>query len=257
MDVVSILGLTIGVIGIVGGMLLEGGHLSSILQPTAAFIVLGGTLGAVMVSTTREDLKTGLSLFKLGFQNDDEKEADRVLSELVDAAQTARKDSILALEAKIGNFSHPFMRSVFRYVIDGVEPNTIRDMFEAQMALDEENQVAGAKIYVDAGGYSPTIGIIGAVLGLIHVMSNLTDTSKLGAGIAVAFVATIYGVGLANLFFLPVGAKIKRKIRRRIEIKEMILEGALGIATGMSPYVVEEKLRSYLHQNKTRRVEAA
>lgn len=251
MDLVSIGGLVVGLVGIIGGMIAEGGHLSSIIQPTAALIVLAGTAGAVLVGTTKEDLKMGLSLFRLGFGNDKGDRTEEIIAELTEAAHIARRESILALEGQMSKFSHPFMSSVLRYIIEGVDPNVVRETFESQIAIEEENQIAGAKIYVDAGGYSPTIGIIGAVLGLIHVMSNLTDTSKLGAGIAVAFVATIYGVGAANLLFLPLGSKIKRKIRRRMEIKELILEGAIGIGTGLSPFVIEEKLRSFLHDNKT------
>lgn len=251
MDLVTLFGLFLGVVGIVGGMLLEGGHLDSLIQLTAAIIVFGGTFGAVLVSTTRTDLRTALSLFPLGFRDPDENESRKVLEELVRAAQIARMDSILALEKQIKNFSHPFMQSVFKFVIDGVEPHVLRELFEDQIDKEEENLLAGAKVFSDAGGFAPTIGIIGAVLGLIHVMSNLTDTSKLGAGIAVAFVATVYGVGSANLLFLPLGNKLKRKIRKKMETKQMILEGALGIMSGWNPFVIEEKLKSYLENPRS------
>lgn len=259
MDLVTLFGLLVGVGGIIGGMLLEGGHVGSILQLTAAIIVFGGTIGAVLVSTTREDLKMGLSLLKLGFGEPKNDDPELVLKELIEAAQIARKESILALERRLGSFSNPFMQNIFRFVIDGVEPNVLRDIFEAQIAMEEENMMAGAKIYVDAGGFAPTVGIIGAVLGLIHVMSNLSDTSKLGAGIAVAFVATVYGVGSANLLFLPLGNKIKRKVRKNLEVKAMILEGAIGIMNGLNPFIIEEKLRSYMHDPKAGKsgVEAA
>jgi len=254
MDVVTIFGFVVGLVGIVGGMLLEGGHLGSILQLTAAIIVFGGTVGAVMVGTTREDLIAGLRLFRLGFsdsggEKDTNEDPELIARELIEAAQLARKESILALERRLPSFSNPFMRDVFRFVIDGVDPQVLRDVFESRILLEEENALAGAKIYVDAGGFAPTVGIIGAVLGLIHVMSNLTDTSKLGAGIAVAFVATVYGVGSANLFFLPLGNKIKRKIRKRAETRIMIIEGAISIMNGLSPVIVEEKIRPYLHSS--------
>ncbi|MCM2281563.1 MAG: flagellar motor protein [Bdellovibrionaceae bacterium] len=245
MDMITLLGLLVGVGGIIGGMLFEGGHLSSIMQGTAAVIVFGGTAGAVLISTTREDLKTGLRLFKWAFSEPNNDESGKLVAEIIDAAQTARKESILALEKKINSFSHPFMQNVFRLVIDGVDPHTLRDVFEAEIEKEEEALNAGAKIYVDAGGYSPTIGIIGAVLGLIHVMQNVSDTSALAAGIAVAFVATVYGVGSANLFFLPVGAKIKRRIQKQSEVKQLILEGAIGILNGMSPFVIQEKLNAF------------
>jgi chemotaxis protein MotA len=250
MDMVTIFGLIVGVMGIVGGMLIEGGHLESIMQFTAGVIVLGGTFGAVLVSTTKEDLRTGLSLLRLGFSDRVDEDITQIKRQLVSAAQVARRDSILALEGQLKGFANPFMRDVFRFVIDGVEPATIRDVFEARMDLEEDNLMAGAKIYSDAGGFSPTMGIIGAVLGLIQVMANLTDTSKLGAGIAVAFVATVYGIAAANLVFLPLGNKIKRKVKKHIEIRAMILEGAIGVVSGLNPVVIEEKLNSFLHEDE-------
>ena len=250
MDMITIIGLVIGFGGILGGMVLENGHLSSIIQITAGFIVFGGTFGAVLVSTTKKDLMTGLSLLPLGFSDPEGDDPEKILKEIIEAAQVARKDSILALEKRLAQFSNPFMQNVFRFVIDGVDPQILRDIFEAQLYLEEENQLAGAKIYSDAGGFAPTIGIIGAVLGLIHVMSNLTDTSKLGQGIAVAFVATIYGIGSANLLFLPIASKIKRKVRKRLEVKAMILEGAICIMSGLNPFIIEEKLKSYLNEPK-------
>jgi chemotaxis protein MotA len=256
MDFITVAGLLVGFLGIIGGMLLEGGHVGSIMQGTAAIIVFGGTLGAVLVATTKEDIKTGLSLLKLAFGEAKDADRDKILAELIEAAQLARKESILVLENKLSSFSDPYMQNVFRFVIDGVDPQVLRDIFEAQLSIEEENLNAGAKMFVDAGGFSPTIGIIGAVLGLIHVMSNLSDTSKLGSGIAVAFVATVYGVGSANLVFLPLGAKIKRKIRQRMEVKEMVLEGAIGIMTGLNPFIIQERLRAYMHPTE-KKVEAA
>src|SRR5688572_19544250 len=180
-----------------------------------------------MVGLPMEDLKTSVKLLRFAFSNPKGDDSEKVIKELLEAAQIARKESILSLEKKLNQFTNPYMQTIFRFVIDGVDSNTIRDIFENEIYLEEEHLMAGAKPYVDAGGYAPTIGIIGAVLGLIHVMENLADTSKLGAGIAVAFVATVYGVGLANLIFLPIGAKIKRKIKVQAQMKEMILVGAL------------------------------
>ncbi len=254
MDMITLIGLATGFLGIIGGMVLEGGAVGSLVQVTAFLIVFGGTFGAVMVSTTREDLKTGLSLLKLGFGDPKDEDPEKILKEMIEAAQVARKESILSLEKRLNGFSNPFMQTVFRYVIDGVEPQVVRDIFESKIELEEENLMAGAKIYQDAGGYAPTIGIIGAVLGLIHVMSHLTDTSQLGAGIAVAFVATVYGVGSANLLFLPIAGKIKRKIRKRLEVKAMILEGAVCIMNGLNPFIIEEKLKSFIQDPKPGRI---
>ena len=142
----------------------------------------------------------------------------------------------------------PFMQNVMRAVVDGVDPKILRDLFEKQIELEEDSLLAGAKIWTDAGGYSPTIGIIGAVLGLIHVMGNLADTSKLGAGIAVAFVATIYGVGMANLILLPIGSKLKKWVLSQALMKEMILEGGLCIHAGLNPSLTEVKLKPFLEK---------
>ena len=251
MDMVTVFGLLVALVGIIGGQILEGGHVNSLMQLTAALIVLGGTAGAVMVSTTRKDLMTGLGLLKLGFSDSGDEKNEKIISEIVGAAQLARKESLLALERQLPTYSDPFMQNVFRFMIDGVDATSLRDIFETQISNEEENLFAGAKIWTDAGGYSPTIGIIGAVLGLIHVMENLSDTSKLGSGIAVAFVATIYGVGAANLLFLPLGSKIKRKVRVQLETKTMIIEGAIGIMSGLNPYIIEQKLRSYLHEPRS------
>lgn len=248
MDLITVIGLVLAFGGILGGQLLEGGHINSLMQGTAFLIVFGGTLGAVCIGTTAQDLKMGIKLLRIAFFETSEQNAPKIIAQLIDAAQVARKESILALEKKLTEMSNPFMQNVFRFVIDGVDPKTLREIFENELFIEEENQLAGAKIWTDAGGFSPTIGIIGAVLGLIHVMENLADTAKLGQGIAVAFVATVYGVGSANLIFLPLANKIKRKVKLEIEVKNMILEGALGIMGGMNPYIIEQKLRGYTHQ---------
>jgi chemotaxis protein MotA len=247
MDLTSILGLVFAIGGILGGQIMEGGHIGSIVQDTAAIIVFGGTFGAVFVGTPMADIKTGLGLLKNVFINPKGDDTEKIIKELIEAAQIARKESILALEKKLNQFSSPYMQTIFRFVIDGVDPNTIKDIFESEIYLEEEHLTAGAKIWETAGGFSPTIGIIGAVLGLIHVMENLADTSKLGAGIAVAFVATVYGVGSANILFLPFAKKIIRKIKLQSQIKEMILTGAIGIVSGMNPFIIEEKLRAFNH----------
>ncbi len=247
MDLTTIGGIVLAIGGILGGQILEGGHVGSLMQGTAAIIVFGGTIGAVMVATPMGDLKTGMGLLKMVFLNIKGDDPEKIIKELIEAAQIARKESILALEKKLGSFSNPFMQTIFRFVIDGVDPATIADMFDSQIFLEEEHLTAGGKIFETAGGFAPTIGIIGAVLGLIHVMENLADTSKLGAGIAVAFVATVYGVGSANIFFLPFGSKIKRKVKMQGHIKQMILTGAIGIVSGMNPFIIEEKLRAYTH----------
>ena len=246
MDFVTLLGFVAGFGGILVGQMLEGGDLGALVQFTAAFIVIGGTLGATLVSTTREDLRTALRLLRMAFTSDSHDRAHRVAAEIVEAAQLARKESILALEQRVDRFDDAFMQNVFRFVVDGVEPSALYEIFETEIEVEEERLIAGAKVWTDAGGFSPTIGIIGAVLGLIHVMNNITDTSKLGSGIAVAFVATVYGVGLANLVLLPIGNKLKRRARESLGLRRMVLEGGVAIASGLHPFVVREKMRVHL-----------
>lgn len=246
MDKATWLGLLVGFGGILLGNLLEGGHMSSLMQLTAFIIVLAGTMGAVMVSSSEKDLKTGLQLAKKAFHAK-ESDAKKRIQEIVDCARIAKKESLLSLETRISRIEDPLFKGVLRNVVDGVEAETIRDIFETKIETEEEELLAGAKIWTDAGGFAPTIGIIGAVLGLIHVMGNLTDTSKLGAGIAVAFVATVYGVSSANLLFLPLGNKLKRRVQALSREKQMVLEGGLLIASGMNPVVLEQKLYAFLH----------
>lgn len=246
----TILGLVIGFSGILLGNMLEGGHLGSLLQGTAALIVFGGTCGAVILSNRVEDLKLALDYLKVLMSNEDFKARERIAQETIQASQLARRDSILSLEPSLAKFSDPFMRTVYRFVIDGADPEVLRRIFEEEIMINEKRKLAAAKVWADAGGYAPTIGIIGAVLGLISVMSNISDTSALGHGIAVAFVATIYGVGSANLIFLPLASKFKALIRFRADTEQMILEGAVSISSGMNPYLIEQKMRAFTHRVK-------
>ena len=245
MDITTVLGIIIGIGGILGGHLLEGGHFTSLLQFAAAIIVFGGTLGATVVANTSEDLKLSLQYLKSVFIKPDTRALREIALQISESAQLVRKESVLSLEKRIPTFSNSYMRTIFRFIIDGIDPVTLRDVFENEIYLEESRKMRAAKVWSDAGGFAPTVGILGAVLGLIHVMANLADTSALGQGIAVAFVATIYGVGSANLFFIPISNKIKRRIKQEMELKHMILEGAVSILAGLNPYIIEEKMRSY------------
>jgi chemotaxis protein MotA len=253
MDMRVIVGLVVAFAGILFGFIIDDGHVGAIIQGSAALIVLGGTLGAVIVGSTRQDLKTTMRLLGKIFDTSYEDLPEKIYREVYQCAVTARKESILQIEKSLNTFSHPFMSSVFKFVIDGVDPKVIKRVFEEEIRKDEEKQLAGAKLLTDAGGYAPTIGILGAVLGLIHVMGNLTDTSKLGAGIAVAFVATLYGVGSANLIFLPLANKLKRVIQEEVKVKEMILAGALSVVSGYNPFIIKEQLKTYLSDDNSAR----
>lgn len=244
MDKATILGLLIGLGGILLGNYFEGGHISSLLQGTAFLIVTCGTFGAVLISNRTKDLKTGFQLFKDTFR-DYEVDFDTPMNEILDCARLAKKETILSLEPKINSLRTEFLKPIIRNIVDGVDQQISREIFETQIYKEEERLMNASRIWSDAGGYSPTIGIIGAVLGLIHVMGNLSDTSKLGAGIAVAFVATVYGVSFANLIFLPIASKIKKNIAVQIRQKQMILEGALMLGQNIHAILIEQKLIAY------------
>lgn len=250
MDRSTVFGVILGVGGIILGNALEGGHFSSLVQGTAAIIVLGGTLGATLVSHPWSQVRLAMGHLALAFKTEEDFERRKsVAADIVASAKEARKDSLLAIEQKIRSFKSDYMKNVFRFVADGIEAEKLKEVFINDIELEETKKLKAAKVWSDAGGFAPTIGILGAVLGLIHVMGNLSNTSELGKGIAVAFVATIYGVGLANLFFIPIANKIKRKIEIQTEEKYMIVDGAVSIIKGMSPHLIEEKMRSYIQES--------
>lgn len=248
-DRATVIGLLIGVGGILLGNFFEGGEIASLLQGTAFLIVITGTAGAVLVSNRYRDIKLGYKLFQQTF-SDQKLNYTQPISEILDCARYAKKESVLGLESKLNQIQAPMLKDILKNVIDGVDTQLTRQIFENIIEKEEQKLLAAGRIWLDAGGFSPTIGIIGAVLGLIHVMGNLTDTSKLGAGIAVAFVATIYGVGLANLIFIPMGNKIKKNIFEITKHKMMILDGALLIGTGLNVQLIEQKLISYTSLNE-------
>jgi len=243
-DITTIAGLVLAVGGILFGQALEGGHVGSILQATAAIIVLAGTFGAVMVAFPKKDFVRGMKMLKMAF-TDKKDDLSGLAKEIVELASVARRDGVLALEGKLSEINDPFLRKALGYVVDGVDASVTRDSLEASMEAEHGESMQGAKVWESLGGFAPTIGIIGAVLGLIHVMENLSDPSKLGGGIATAFVATVYGVASANLLFLPAANKIKRKLSIAMERKVLIIEGVLAIQEGLNPRVLEEKLRAF------------
>lgn len=245
MDKATWIGLAVGVGGILLGNLLEGGHINSLMQLTAFVIVMAGTIGAVMVSHSTEDLNSGLKMAKEAF-SDQPSNVQQNIKQIVDLSRIAKKESILELEKYLGQIKDGELRNIMRSVIDGFDIENLRDVYQTRFDYQEEKNLAAVKVWTDAGGFAPTIGIIGAVLGLIHVMGNLTDTSKLGAGIAVAFVATVYGVASANLIFLPLSNKLKKKVQRATKEKLMLLEGGVMLLEGKNPAVIEQKLKAYV-----------
>jgi chemotaxis protein MotA len=245
LDYISIAGLALALLAIVGGQILEGGHVGSLLQLTAFLIVIGGTMGAVMLQSSLPVFLGGVRLLKWVFVPP-QFHPQRLIEEIISWSQLARKGGLLALEPLIEGLDDPFKRKGLQMLVDGADPEKIREALEVEINTYEEHQRQAAKVWESAGGYAPTIGIIGAVMGLIHVMENLSDPSKLGGGIAVAFVATIYGVGSANLLFLPVANKLKALIGIQVTIREMLIEGLSSIANGENPRVIENKLQGYI-----------
>jgi chemotaxis protein MotA len=249
MDVMTIVGVVLALGAIVGGQALEGGHLGSILQLTAFIIVIGGTFGAIFVQNPLPVILKGIALLSLAVF-DPKVETKANIKRIVDLGNIARKQGLLALEGKLKEIRDPFFRKGIQMIVDGTDAKVIHDILELEVEHHEEECVTAAKIWEAAGGYAPTVGILGAVLGLIHVMENLADPSKLGSGIAVAFVATVYGVGAANLFFLPLANKIKYKVKQQTLARTMIVQGLVGLAQGENPRMLEEKLAIFLPQSE-------
>ena len=245
MDKISVLGLLLGMVAIIGGQVLEGGHVASLSQPTALLIVLGGTMGAVMLQSPYATFVRGIRMARwIWFPP--VVDYLQLIKQVSNWSHVSRREGLLALENVINQLKDDFMRKGLQLLVDGAEPERLREVLEVEINTYEDELKLSARIWEAAGGYSPTIGILGAVLGLIHVMENLSDPSKLGAGIAVAFVATIYGVGLANLVFLPMANKLKAHINRLVVQREMVVDGLVGIANGDNPRIIESRLQGYI-----------
>ena len=245
MDKLSFAGLMLGLVAIIGGQLLEGGHISSLVQPTALLIVLGGTMGAVLLQCPFHVFKRGMLMAKWVWVPP-VIEQKRTIDQILQWSQLSRREGLLVLENYLPGIKDDFTRKGLQLLVDGAEPERIRELLEVDVDTYEEELRQSAKVWESAGGYSPTIGILGAVMGLIHVMENLSDPTKLGPGIAVAFVATIYGVGLANLIYLPIAGKLKYYISRKVAAREMMIDGLVGIAVGDNPRIIESRLKGYL-----------
>jgi chemotaxis protein MotA len=237
-------GMVLAAGGILGGLVLEGGKLTDIAQVTALMIVLGGTIGAVMVTTPlRTLIKAAKCLGSVFFEHS--QEPAQMIEEIISYATKARKNSIISLEADLPNIADPFLRKAISLSVDGTDLQELRKMMELDIGMEHRGGEAIVKVYEAAGGYSPTIGIIGAVLGLIQVMKHLENIEEVGRGIAVAFVATVYGVASANLFFLPAANKIKARFHHAMEAKELMLEGVCSIVEGMNPKLIRVKLEAF------------
>jgi chemotaxis protein MotA len=245
MDRLSVIGIVLAIAAITGGSVLKGAGLSGLWSPAAFVIVIGGTAASILVQTPIHTFKRALAIFRWVFRPPP---SDRraMIAQLVEWSTTARKQGLLGLEAQVQNLADPFLRKGLQMVVDGVEPESIRQMLEIEMHGQSSRDLAAAKVYEGMGIYAPTLGIIGAVLGLMAVMKNLADPSKLGHGIAAAFTATIYGIGTANLALLPIASKLKGLVNSQTEEREMIVEGLIAIAQGENPRNIEARLSGYL-----------
>jgi chemotaxis protein MotA len=249
MDIASIGGIALAVIGILAGMMIEGGSIAQITQPTAAMIVIGGTVGAVMLQFPMNIFLAAIKAIVKVFMHKGAS-GEATLTQIVAFAIKARKSGIISLDADLATIADPFLKQTLMLAIDGTEPSEVRKIMQLELDNKSEIEEKIPAVFEAAGGYSPTVGIIGAVLGLIQVMKNLSNIDEVGRGIAVAFVATIYGVALANLICLPAAGKLKFRHREEQMIKEMMLEGVISILEGMNPRMIETKLRTYLFDSK-------
>jgi chemotaxis protein MotA len=243
-DIATLGGIGVALAGILGGLLLEKGSIQDVAQATAAMIVMGGTLGAVLVTTPLPVFVRACKGLGSAFLVEASSTAATIDS-LIRYATLARKNGIVSLETEAGAIADPFMRKALNLAVDGTDLQELRKMMELDISLGELAGEAESKVWEAAGGYAPTIGIIGAVMGLIQVMKNLEDIKAVGHGIAVAFVATVYGVASANIFFLPVANKLKGRTRAAALLKDLILEGLVGIVEGQNPTLIRTKLEAY------------
>lgn len=245
MDVLSLVGVILAFVAIIGGNYLEGGHIAALVNGPAALIVIGGTLGAAFIQAPINVFKRALAILRWILFPPRIDLAGGIAS-VVGWSMVARKEGLLGLEPVADAEPDPYARKGLQLLVDGAEPEAIRSILEVDLYTQEARDIQAARVYESMGGYAPTIGIIGAVMGLIHVMGNLADPSKLGSGIAVAFVATIYGVAFANLLLLPIGSKLKAVAARQSRYREMLLEGILSIAEGENPRSIELKLQGFI-----------
>jgi chemotaxis protein MotA len=248
MDKLSLFGLLVAVTGIIGGQLLEGGSVNVLVQLAAFLIVFGGTIGAVMLHHPMKVFLTGIKLAGWVFVTPSI-DTQRLAYQITAWSTVARRDGILALEAQLKNIDDPFVHKGLQLLVDGNSAEKIREILDIDLQSYETLRWQAARVWESAAGYAPTIGILGAVLGLVHVMQSLGEPAKLGAGIAVAFIATIYGVGSANLLFLPIAGKLKILIAQQVNMRDMLIDGLCMVANAENPRFIESKLNGYIEES--------
>jgi chemotaxis protein MotA len=247
MDLASVLGTLLGLFAIFGGALIEGLRLGDVMAGTAALIVFGGTAAATFLSFPMADIRRALGGLPVIYGKSDV-DLRPLIAEIVEVAGVVRKEGLLAVEGQRESIQDPLFKRSVKYVIDGFDANTVRDILENEITVAAEQHDATARVWEGAGGYAPTAGILGAVLGLIHVMQSLDNPAKIGGGIAVAFVATVYGLSLSNLVLLPWGAKLRRKFAQKLLALEVVKVGVVGLQEGLSPHFIQEKLEVFVDE---------
>jgi chemotaxis protein MotA len=248
-DLTTIIGLVFGVAALVGGYMWDGGHIGALMVPSAMLIVFGGTFGATAVSFPLNRLKEVPKAISMAFKEPVHNPLT-IIEEVVDMATVARREGVLALEQRAQEHTNPFLKEGLMMVVDGTDPDLTRQILELEMDALAHQHEGFAKIFETAGGFAPTMGIIGTVMGLIHVLGNLSNPDSLGPAIAVAFTATLYGVASANVAYLPIASKIKIRSKEQISEMELMLEGILALQAGENPQLIKKKLTSFLHQKE-------
>jgi chemotaxis protein MotA len=254
MDRSTILGVLIAVAGVATGLVLDGGSIAQILQPTAALIVLGGTLGAVLIQFPLHTVSEAFRELRHTLV-DSNPLCEEYIEELVSCCMRVRRHGMLAMDPHLEEIKDPFFKKTLTFAVDGVAVRELREMMEVDLDIFEEREQAVTKVLESAGGFAPTLGIIGAVLGLIQVMQKMDNIGEIGKGIAVSFVSTLYGIGVANLFFLPLAGKLKIRMRERQVVREMTLDAVISIAEGISARALKQRLQSYLVENKMKQAQ--
>ena len=254
MDFATVIGIVLSFGAVVGAFTLEGGKLESIVGLAPMLVVIGGTLGATIVTTSVSTVTKVPSYLWLAFSHR-RQSFGMVIDHLVSLAEKARREGILGLEADLKHIREPFFRKAVQLLIDGTEVTVLREILETEIAFIEERHKRGIAFFQKSGGFAPTLGILGTVLGLVHALGNTSDASQMAGAIAAAFIATLWGVGLANLFFLPVSDKLRMKNDEEVAFLELILEGVVAIQSGENPHNIRTRLNSFVSPaNRSREI---
>ncbi|MHB8158390.1 MAG: flagellar motor protein [Desulfocucumaceae bacterium] len=246
MDLPLVLGLLFAFLSLIGGFLWDGGEVGALIKPSAALIVFGGTLGATAISFSLNEIKNIPKLFKIALIPK-EQEPAQVIDLIVSLADEARREGLLYLENRLDDITDQFLRKGVQLVVDGTDPELVRSIMEVELYAIEERHHTGSSIFETAGGYAPTMGIIGTVMGLVHVLGNMSDPESLGPSIATAFMATLYGIGSANILWLPLGSKLANLNKKESNLRMLMIEGIVSLQAGYNPILIRERLSAFLN----------